>query len=193
MAHITSIGASIYTDLAIQMPTTPPSFSTLTTDAAFKALFASEIQWNGTKAANTFVRIQNVREFPAFGTPANIVNVPVYGQKTSQQVQGQSDAPTMEITLNYIPEHWAKDNSSLLGAAVGDGKQYAMRLALLGSKPPGYASTAAGLGQVENSVYYFVGKIEALQFNPQLTDAATATLTISLQSDFYGAFTLAAV
>jgi hypothetical protein len=77
---------------------------------------------------------------------------------------------------------------------VGDGNQYAFRFALLNTEPTGsgatkYASTTAGLGTVQNSVYYWVGKIEALQVSPQLTDANTATITITVQSPFYGAFT----
>lgn len=195
MAHINSIGAGVFSDLSIAMPATPPVYSTLDTKAEFDALFATEIaSAGGTKAVNTFVRIANVREFPAVGTPANVVNVPTYGQKTSQQIQGQSDAPSMEITLNYVASDWAKDVTVLLGNAVGDGLQYAFRFTILNSEPTGtgatkYASTAAGVGTVQNSEYYWVGKIEALQVNAQLTDANTSTVTITIQSPFYGAFT----
>jgi hypothetical protein len=194
MAHINSIGAGMFSDMAIAVPTTPPTFNTLDTDAEFAALFANEIESaGGTKAADTFVRIKDVREFPSMGTPPNIVNVPVYGQRTSQQVQGQSDAPTLEITVNYVPANWAA--GTILGDMVGDGNQYVMRFSLLNTEPTGtgatkFASTAAGLGTVPNSEYYWVGKIEALLVNPQLTDANTATVTMSLQSDFYGAYTL---
>jgi hypothetical protein len=195
MAHISSIGAGMFSDLSVAVPSTPPAFTTLDTETEFEALFASEIESaGGTKAANTFVRVKNVREFPAMGTPPNIVNVPTYGQKSSQQVQGQSDAPSMEVTLNFVPSDWADEASNILGSMVGDGNQYVFRFALLNTESTGtgvtkYASTAAGLGTVQNSCYYWVGKIEALQVNPQLTDANTATLTISIQSDFYGAWT----
>lgn len=193
MAHISSIGAGIFSDLAVAVPTIEPSFPNLDTAAEFSALFASKIESiGGVKGTNTFLRIKNVREFPAMGTPPNIVNVPTYGQKTSQQVQGQSDAPSMEITINYVPSEWA--SGSLLGDMVGDGKQYVFRFALLNSEPGvGYDSTAGvtGLGKVDNSEYYWVGKIEALMVNPQLTDANTATITISLQSKLYGAYTVA--
>ena len=47
--------------------------------------------------------VTNLREFPSVGTPANIVNVPQYGQSISSQISGQADAPTLEFTLNYIP------------------------------------------------------------------------------------------
>lgn len=196
MAHISSIGAGLYSDLSIALPSTPPTFSTLDTAAEFQALFATEIEAvGGTKAANTFVRVKNVREFPAMGTPANVVNVPVYGSKTSRQIQGQADAPSLEITLNYIASDWADDGTSLLGSLVGDGNQYVFRFVLLNTEPTGatlntrYASIPAGLGQVQNSQYYWVGKVEALLVTPQLTDANTATLTLTMQSDFYGAFT----
>jgi hypothetical protein len=193
MAHITSIGAGMFSDLAVALPLTPPTFSGLDTQPEFDALFAAEIQSvGGTKAANTFVRIKNVREFPSMGTPPNIVNVPTYGQKSSQQIQGQSDAPSLEVTINYVPSEWA--SSSLLGAAVGDGNRYVFRFALMNTEPTGYFSTAGagGIGMVENSVYYWIGKIEALLVNPQLTDANTATVTMSIQSKFYGAYTVAA-
>lgn len=199
MAHISSIGAGMFSDLSVSMPLTPLSASAivaLDTAAEFQALFASEIaSVGGTKGTNTFVRVKNVREFPAMGTPPNVVNVPVYGSKTSQQIQGQSDAPSMEITLNYVPAEWAKEAGNLLGNAVGDGQQYVFRFTLLNSEPTGtgdtkYASTNAGLGTVQNSQYYWVGKIEALQVSPQLTDANTATVTITIQSNVYGAYTI---
>lgn len=196
MAHISSIGASMFSDLSVCVPTTDPIFTTLDTQAEFEALFKSEIESaGGTKGTGTFVRVKNVREFPSMGTPPNIVNVPTYGQKTSQQIQGQSDAPNLEITVNYIPSDWAA--GTILGDMVGDSKQYVMRFALLNSEPTGagatrYASLVTGLGTVPNSSFYWIGKVEALVVNPQLTDASTATVTLSIQSKFYGAYTAAA-
>jgi hypothetical protein len=196
MAHISSIGAGMFSDLSIAVPASAPTFSSLVDAATFGALFATEIDPDGTPASNTFIRVKNVREFPSMGTPPNIVNVPVYGQKTSQQIQGQADAPSMEIQLNLVGSDWAAGDT--LGDLVGDGMQYAFRFALLNAEPPGYSSTAgaSGLGgtaaaSVENSVWYWIGKVEAFLVNPQLTDANTATLTLSMQSDFYGAYTIA--
>ena len=191
MSHLSSIGAGMFSDLALAMPSTPPDFATLDTKAEFDALFATEIESSGgIKAANTFVRVKNVREFPSLGTPPNIVNVPVYGAKTSQQIQGQSDSPNLELTINLVASDWA--DSTLLGAAVGDGNQYVFRFALMNTEPTGYDSTTGttGIGSVENSVWYFIGKIEALLLNPQLTDANTATLTLSAQSEFFGIYTV---
>lgn len=199
MAHITSIGAGMYSDLAVSTPATPLSASglaALDTDAEFQALFATEIETiGGTKAPGTFTRIKNVREFPAMGTPPNVVNVPVYGSATSQQIQGQADAPSMEITLNFVAADWARAAGNILGNMVGDGLQYVFRFTLANSESTGtgatkYASTSPGLGTVQNSQYYWIGKLEALQVTPQLTDANTATITITIQSDFYGAYTI---
>lgn len=196
MAHINSIGAGLYSDLSIAVPATPPTFATLDTAAEFQALFATEIDSaGGVKAANTFVRVKNVREFPAMGTPPNVVNVPVYGSKTSQQIQGQADSPSIEITLNFVAADWADETTNILGSMVGDGNQYVFRFTLMNAKPTGtgatqYSSTVAGVGTVQNSQYYWVGKLEALQVTPQLTDANTATITITVQSEFFGAYTV---
>ena len=195
MAHLDAIGAGVFSDLAVATPASPPAFPTLNEAAEFQTLFATQIEnVGGTKAVGTFVRFANVREFPAMGTPPNVVNVPTYGQKTSQQIQGQSDAPSMEIQLNFVGTDWAK-STSLLGDMVGDGNQYVFRFTLLNSEPLGsgatkYASTAPGLGTVKNTQYYWIGKLEAMQVTPSLTDANTCTITITIQSPFYGAFTI---
>jgi len=195
MSHITSIGAGMFSDMSVALPATQltaAQLAAIDTAAEFQALFGSEIESiGGTKASSTFVRIKNVREFPSMGTPPNIVNVPVYGSKTSQQIQGQADAPSVELTLNYVPADWAA--GTLLGDAVGDGKQHVFRFVMMNAEPVAYKSDtstpADGIGSVQNSQYYWIGKIEAIQVNPQLTDANTATVTISIQSEFFGAFT----
>lgn len=192
MAHISSIGAGMYSDLSVCTDATvlsavlPKIANGTVAYADFAAGFAAT-----DYTAATAKRITNVREFPAMGTPPNVVNVPVYGSATSQQIQGQADAPSMEITLNYIASEWA--DGTALGALVADGNQYVFRFTLLNSKPSGvegYASSATGVGSVQNSQYFWIGKIEALQVTPQLTDANTATITITIQSDFFGAYTV---
>lgn len=188
MAHISSIGAGMFSDLSVAKPQTSINFATFNaSESNLKDAFGEAIPADGVLGAGTFVRIENVREFPAMGTPPNVVNVPVYGAATSQQIQGQADAPSMEITLNMIGSDWAKETE--LGKMVGDGNQYLFRFALLNSRPVGYASTTTGLGTVQNSQYFWIGKLEAMQVTPQLTDANTATITITIQSEFYGAFT----
>lgn len=197
MAHITSIGAGLFTNLAVAKPGTPLTandIAALDTGSEFQALFATAISTiGGTPGTNTFVLFPNVREFPPIGTPPNIVNVPVYGQKTSQQIQGQADAPSFELTLNFVPAEWA--DGTLLGDMVGDGVVRVFRLALMNSDSTGsgatkMASTAPGIGTVANSQYYWAGKIEALQVAPQLSDSNTATVTLSIQSAFFGAYTI---
>ena len=195
MTHISTIGAGLYSDLSVCRETYPGS--TPTDASGWAALFATELT-NGvavTGATGEFTRILNVRSFPEMGTPPNIVNVPVYGSKTSRQVQGQADAPSFEIELNFVPLDW-QGAPNYLGSMVGDGNMYGFRFALLNADSLGvtaatkYATTALGLGTVANSLYYWGGKIEALQINPQLTDSNTAKLTISIQTAFYGAFTV---
>ena len=207
MAHISSIGAGLFSDLSVAMPATAPVFKDMDTAAELQGLFQTEIpSIAGVKAAGAFVRIGNVRSFPAMGTPANIVKVPTYGQKTSSSIQGQADAPQLEVDMNFVPSDWAKEAGILLGNAVGDGNQYVFRFALLNAEPTGqlnntgavvaatrYASlglAAGGLGTVKNSQYYWIGKMEALLVTPSLTDANTAKLSMSIQSNFFGAFTI---
>ena len=196
MTHIASIGAGMFSGMAVAAPATDLTLAelqALETYASFAALFASEIKpQGGTPAAGAFIDLSNVREFPPLGTPPNVVNVPNYGQATSKQIQGQADPNSMEITLNYVPADWAA--GTLLGNAVGDGKLRVFRFAMLNSEPTGsgptkLASVPAGLGTIENSQWFFLGKLEAQQVTPQLTDANTATVTITLQSKFFGAFT----
>lgn len=210
MSHISSIGAALFSDLSVSAPATDitPMLSSLGADTEFQSLFnGSAIESVGGVASGTvnntsgvvagtsvaFIRIKNARSFPAMGTPANIVKVPTYGQKTSSSIQGQADAPQLEIDLNFIPSEWA--STTLLGAMVGSGQQKVFRFTLLAAEPTAadltkYASTAGGLGTVGNSQYYWYGKMEALLVTPSLTDAVTAKLTLSIQSQFYGAFTI---
>jgi hypothetical protein len=186
MAHITSYGAGIFSDLSVVNAPWAGAMPTATgAKAAFDALFPT--------AGTDFTRILDVREFPSIGDPANIVNVPVYGKKLSSQVSGQADAPNLEMTLNYIPNNWA--DGTTLGDMVGADELHAFRFTLLNGDPEvagavGWGSAPTDIGVVPNSMWYFVGKIASLLANPQLTDANTATLTLSIQSDFYGAYTV---
>ena len=178
MAHISTLGAGIYTYLDLFTGTIPAGTNTA---AECAALFVGTTP--GTADAD-HVRMPSVREFPSIGTPANIVNVPVYGQATSSQVQGQSDAPTLEVTVNYV----AADMS-----AVHDliGQQVVFRFMMAEgavTQDEGAGSTLA----TPNTEFYFVGKVEAILVNPALTDATTATVTLSAQSDFFGPATVAA-
>ena len=201
MANITSIGAGLFSDMSCcadigagsDTETLINAIANGTqTETMFTDCFALELANGdapGVAGSGEFCRIRNIREFPAIGTPPNVVNVPVYGSKTSQQIQGQADAPSVELSLNFVGEDW-QDAANWMGSKVGDGVQYVFRFTLMNAEPDGYASTVGALGTVENSQYFWVGKMEALLVNPQLTDANTATLTITVQSDFYGAYTV---
>lgn len=204
MAHISSIGAAMFTDLSVitgtvvagkaEVSPTQPA----TKDATgFQALFTT------VTSVSKYAKINNVREFPAIGTPANIVSVPVYGQKQGQSIGGQADAPSLEITINYVPSDWAKGTAgttpvSSLANMVGDGISRVWRFTLMNADSTAtvtaslgaYDSVVGGLGTTQNSQYYFFGKLESLLVTPSLTDATTATIAISVQSDFYGAYTI---
>jgi hypothetical protein len=181
MAHIANIGAGMFSDLSIALATEAEIAALSQTKTAFDGEFTAE--------ETDFVRVMNVREFPSMGVPANIVNVPSYGRELSQQVQGQADAPSLELTLNYIPGDWAA-GSTLDGLKAQEALLF--RFALMNKEPAGYGSVigANDLASVGNSYWYWIGKIESLLVNPQLTDANTATLTLSLQSKFFGAYTM---
>ena len=191
MAHLSAIAAAMFSDFAVAAPITdltPAALDALDTEQEFMDLFATEISsQGGTKAAGTFVRIKNVREIPQLGEAPNIVNVPTFGQRTSDSIQGQSDAPSLELQLNFVPAEWAP--TTILGAMRGVGVSRVYRVAMLANEPDGDASTSLGLGSVLNSQMFFVGKMEALQYQPQLTDSTLATLTLSIQSDQFGLYT----
>ena len=176
MAHISSLGAGIYTYLDIFTGTIPAGTDTAVECAA---LFVGTTP--GTADAD-HVRMPSVREFPSIGTPANIVNVPVYGQATSSQVQGQSDAPTLEVTVNYISADMDPIHNLI-------GQEVVFRF-MMAASPVTQDEGAGTTLAAENTEFYFLGKIEAILVNPALTDATTATVTLSAQSDFFGPATI---
>lgn len=178
MAHISSLGAGIFTYLDIFKGTIPANTDTV---AECAALFVGTVP--GTADAD-HVRMPSVREFPSIGTPANIVNVPVYGQNTSSQVQGQSDAPTLEVTVNYVPS-----DMDAIHNLIGTNCVFRFMMAAQAVTENEGADTTLA---VDNTEFYFLGKVEAILVNPALTDANTATVTLSAQSDFFGPATLAA-
>ena len=150
--------------------------------------------FDGT-ASGTWVELPDVRDMPSFGTPANLVKVPVYGQAQTQAIQAQSDAPDLEFVVNYVPSKWAPtgvafSSTGNIGDAKGDGVAKVFQVALLGSLPDGLNATTADLGSVPNAVIYFVGKIESILVNPSRDDATTANVAVSIISDFYGPYTI---
>jgi hypothetical protein len=188
MGHISSIGAAMFSRLSVNK-------TSVTNIATAKTALAGAAGAQGYFDADTkYTNIGDVRSFPAIGNPANIVKVPVYGQSVSSSIQGQSDAPQLEIDINYIGADWAKTGSTL-GPLVGNGSVYVFRFTLLNSLPTATGATrfddvVGGVGTAPNSSYYWIGKLESLLVTPSLTDSTTAKLTLSLQSEFYGAYTI---
>jgi hypothetical protein len=209
MAQLSSISAAIFTNLAMSGSGTATgtaaalssanisaivnAASVAARDTALKAYFAT------ATSLRNYSLVSNVRSFPAIGSPANVVNVPVFGQRQSQTVGGQSDAPSLEVTINYIANDWVKEptTGSPLGNAVGDGSARVWRMALVPADPTvtagvslsKYDSAAGGFGTTDNSAFYWIGKLESMLITPSLTDATQATLSFSIQSDFYGPYT----
>lgn len=191
MAHITSIGSGLFSNLAIHFGASATADTTLPASPdAYSSWDDKFTTASDTVGATNYKLINNIRDFPQIGTPPNIVNVPVYGQKVSQQIQAQSDAPNIELTINYVPDQWKA--GSLLGDAIQDGIIHTFRFTLLNTDPlSATASVGANVYTVPNTQWFWLGKIEALLVAPSLSDANTAIITLSLQSDIYGAFTTA--
>jgi hypothetical protein len=195
MAYPTSISAAQYSALAVSRVAVPTTLN----EANLKANFSGSVV-SGSRG--DYVEIKNIRDMPAFGTPANIVKVPVYGQAQTQSIGAQSDAPDLELSINFVANDWAKANATFgnpststagtgtLGDAVADGVAKVFQFALLPAKPASLNALAGGIGTVPNALIYFVGKMESLLITPSRDDASTATCALSIQSDFYGPFTV---
>jgi len=178
MAHIDSLTAGIFSYLDIFTDVT--NVTPATEDAPGYAALFTTVTTDVDSA--DIKRLPSVREFPSIGTPANIVNVPVYGQNTSSQVQGQADAPSLEVTVNYVP-----NDMNDFHTRIGD--QVYFRFMMCDAAVT-LADSIDGTITAKNTAFYFKGKIEAILVNPQLTDTTTATVTLSTQSDFFGPATL---
>jgi hypothetical protein len=90
-----------------------------------------------------------------------------------------------------VPSKWA--SGGVLKGYLDAKTPVAFQLSLLQAKPTGvdeYAAIVTGLGSVANSSMYFIGKMESMEVTPSLDDAVTATLALSVQSDFYGWYTV---
>ena len=130
--------------------------------------------------------VGNVREFPSVGTPANVVNVPVYGQSTSSQVAGQSDAPSLEFSLNYVASEHAE-----LDALRKAGTRLLFRVRMTDSSNLAPAS-APNLGvptayvDDEFSDFYFFGTIASFEITTNLTDSIQASISLTVEGDFVG-------
>jgi len=191
MAHISTIGATIYSELSVQgglwtagdadleVGTYAGIASRPVDVAAFRAYFevpnGSDVASNAPAAAANVINVGHIREFPAMGTPANVVNVPQYGQATSSQIRGQSDAPTMEFTLNYVPDEHGKLD---IIRKQDIGVVFRVRIA--------NADNVTGKATDIYDDFYFYGKIASLEVTPSLNDAFQATMAVTIDGDFEG-------
>ncbi|WP_347851782.1 hypothetical protein [Planktomarina sp.] len=192
MAHITSIGASKFTTLDYVANTANNANSTA---ADLHALFVSNSSTIlGTETATDETKesavkhVGNIREFPSLGTPANIVNVPVYGQAASSQVAGQSDAPTLEFTLNYVPADHAG-----LDVLRKSATRLCFRVRIADAD---ITTDANGVLLADNADkfadFYFFGTVASFEISPSLSDSLQATIAVTIEGDFNGPFALVA-
>jgi len=188
MAHISNIGAAKFTTLDY-VPNTAANANSAAAD--LHALFASNsstaIAGGADEAVEAaVVHVGNIREFPSLGTPANVVNVPVYGQATSSQVSGQSDAPTLEFTLNYVPADHASIDA-LRKAAT----RLCFRVRIADAD---ITTDASGVMLADDSDkfadFYFFGTVASFEIAPSLSDSLQATMALTIEGDFSGPFSL---
>jgi hypothetical protein len=192
MAHITSIGASKFTTLDYVVNTANNAASAAAELHGLfagnsTAILATDTQTDETVASGV-EHVGNIREFPSLGTPANIVNVPVYGQSTSSQVSGQSDAPSLEFTVNYIPSAHAS-----LDTLRKSNTRLCFRVRITDAD---VSTDAAGVTTADNADkfadFYFFGKIASFEIAPSLSDSLQATIAVTIEGDFNGPFSLEA-
>jgi len=192
MAHISSISASKFTTLDY-VPNTANNSATAAADlhALFvsnqAAILAADTQIDEVPEA-AVVHVGNIREFPSLGSPANIVNVPVYGQATSSQVAGQADSSSLEFSLNYVPStHAALDVLRKAGTRI------AVRVRVSDAD---LTVNGAGIITADNADlfadFYFFGKIASFEIQPGLTDSLQATMAIAIEGDFNGPLSIVA-
>ena len=185
MAHIDTIGASIYTSLWINagtltneifegVPTRPANIG------AFRAYFetanVSDVALPPT-ISPTSRNVGHIRELPSMGTPPNIVNVPQYGQATSSQIQAQADAPSLELQFNYVPSEHA-----YLDQLRKDGVGVVFRIRI--SNNPG----VVGRSTDKYDDVYFYGTVASMEIAPSLSDSLQTTIALTIDGDFEGPF-----
>ena len=142
--------------------------------------------------ANKRIDMGNIRDMPSFGTPANIIKVPVYGRDQTLSVGAQPDAPDLEFTINYVGSEWDADGTAAsINSIKADGITRPMMVSLLSSQADSsrIGQDGSGVAEVPNGVIFFGGRVESALFNPMRDDAATVTVALSVQTDFFGPFT----
>jgi hypothetical protein len=192
MPNITSIGAGMYTSLAyMDLPVVEGSASGVTevgkgdTPTEWTGLFETTGDpWTaGANAKN----VGRIREFPNLGIPANIVNVPQYGQAVSSQIAGQSDAPSMDFTFNYVPEE-----HKFISDMRESGQLYLFRVRLSNAKQ--YTdvndivlpSVDDDGNLLEFSDFYFFGSVASFEVVPNLTDSNQLNVSLTIDGEMQG-------
>jgi hypothetical protein len=221
MPNITAIGAGLYTSLAyIELPVVEGTGSSGVNvgRADVGSNWALEFEdrtdsspgegnnvaWSGEEFGRAFGRI---REFPNLGIPANIVNVPQYGQPSSSQVVGQSDPPNLDFTFNYVPaQHYFIDDLR----ASGEARCFRVRLSngeLIKSVGSGGTNDSGGSDHAnsvpdvvlpyevevssnadmrEFSDFYFFGSVASFEIVPALTDANQLNVSLTIDGQLSG-------
>ena len=195
MPNITSIGAGMYTSLTyLELPvvkgagTAGSIIGTGDDPSAWAAEFETiGTPWTVGATAADFGRI---REFPNLGIPANIVNVPQYGQAVSSQIAGQSDAPSMDFTFNYVPSEHA-----FIADMREDGEKRMFRVRLANAKQAEDPTTGVDLPYIDEdgdlrefSDFYFVGSVASFEIVPNLTDSNQLNVTLTIDGEMQGPF-----
>jgi hypothetical protein len=205
MPHISSIGAGMYTSLAyVDLPvvegagTDGVSIGQGDTPSEWAPEFETGTVGGGYTAAAAANNIGRIREFPNLGIPANIVNVPQYGQAVSSQIAGQSDAPSMDFTFNYVPEEHAFIEEMRAG---GDLYLFRVRLSNAKQDPSKAGNDADGVNLpavdddgnvVESSDFYFFGKVASFEVVPNLTDSNQLNVSMTVDGEMVGPATYSA-
>jgi len=223
MANISAIGAGIYTSLAfIDLPvvegtgTSGQDVGVGDTPAQWAANFevrpvpipddeGAFVPWNAVDDARAFGR---VREFPNIGIPANVINVPQYGQATSSQITGQSDPPSMDFTFNYVPtQHFFIDTLRAEGTrrifrvrlangeqvvATGGGENESGGTDPVGTSgvnlPYEKENDSGGSEMREFSDFYFFGSVASFEIVPALTDSNQLNVSLTIDGQLEGPF-----
>ena len=209
MPNITSIGAGVYTSLAyVDLPVVAgvgvadTSVGQGDTPANWIAEFEDRpptptgsdgdlVDWTPDADAVAF---GHIREFPNLGIPANIINVPQYGQATSSQISGQSDPPSLDFVFNYVPTEHAFINTL---RAEGTLRLFRVRLSNAeqveesnGIVTPYEEISGSGTTSTmrEFSDFFFFGSVASFEIVPSLTDSNQLNVSLTIDGELDGPY-----
>ena len=166
MADIDARGAALYSTIAYGS-TTP------LTPAAIATAFTAPTSLKMDTLGGTFTDIPKVREMPEVGVPASISSVAEFGKAVAPQISTQSEAPTLEFTMNYVPA----EHSDLI-ALSGDGITRVFRMRISNS-PIGVVTSASQINEV-----YWTGLIVAKLLTIGTGDASSLKITLTMDQEF---------